>query len=44
MARDAGASLLAMVTTVDEARRAVASDPDKLRRIQEFAKGLGLEG
>jgi cytochrome c-type biogenesis protein CcmH len=30
--------------TVDEARRAVGSDPDKLRRIQEFAKGLGLEG
>jgi cytochrome c-type biogenesis protein CcmH len=30
--------------TVDEARRAVASDPDKLRRIEEFAKGLGLEG
>ena len=27
-----------------DARRALASDPDKLRRIEELAKGLGLEG
>ena len=28
----------------DEARRALASDPDKVRQIDELAKGLGLEG
>lgn len=27
-----------------EARRALASDPDKLRRLDELVKGLGLEG
>ena len=27
-----------------DARRALASDPAKLRRIDEFVKGLGLEG
>jgi cytochrome c-type biogenesis protein CcmH len=27
-----------------DARRALASDPEKLRRIEELAKGLGLEG
>ena len=27
-----------------DARRALASDPDKLRRVDELAKGLGLEG
>jgi cytochrome c-type biogenesis protein CcmH len=27
-----------------EARRALASDPEKLRQINELAKGLGLEG
>ena len=27
-----------------EARRALASDPDKLRRVDELIKGLGLEG
>jgi cytochrome c-type biogenesis protein CcmH len=27
-----------------EARRALASDPDKLRRIDEMIKGLGIEG
>ena len=27
-----------------DARRALASDPDKLRRIDELIKGLGLEG
>ena len=27
-----------------DARRALASDPDKLRRVDEFVKGLGLEG
>jgi cytochrome c-type biogenesis protein CcmH len=27
-----------------EARRALASEPEKLRRIDEFVKGLGLEG
>jgi cytochrome c-type biogenesis protein CcmH len=29
---------------VDNARRALTGDPDKLRRIDEQAKGLGLEG
>ena len=28
----------------DEARRALANEPDKLRRVDELAKGLGLEG
>ena len=28
----------------DEARRALANDPDKLRRVDDLAKGLGLEG
>jgi cytochrome c-type biogenesis protein CcmH len=27
-----------------DARRALASDPDKLRQVNEFVKGLGLEG
>jgi cytochrome c-type biogenesis protein CcmH len=27
-----------------DARRALASDPDKLRRVDELARGLGLEG
>jgi cytochrome c-type biogenesis protein CcmH len=27
-----------------DARRALASDPEKLRRVEEFLKGLGLEG
>jgi cytochrome c-type biogenesis protein CcmH len=27
-----------------DARRALAGEPDKLRRIEEFVKGLGLEG
>jgi cytochrome c-type biogenesis protein CcmH len=27
-----------------EARRALASDPDKLRQVNELIKGLGLEG
>jgi cytochrome c-type biogenesis protein CcmH len=30
--------------TVAEARRALASDPDKIRRIDELVKELGLEG
>lgn len=29
---------------VSDARRALAHDPDKLRRIDELVKGLGLEG
>ncbi len=29
---------------VADARRALAGDPDKLRQLDEFAKGLGLEG
>jgi cytochrome c-type biogenesis protein CcmH len=28
----------------DDARRALASDPDKLRRVDDLIKGLGLEG
>jgi cytochrome c-type biogenesis protein CcmH len=28
----------------DDARRALASDPDKLRRIEDAIKRLGLEG
>jgi cytochrome c-type biogenesis protein CcmH len=27
-----------------DARRALASEPDKLRRVEELIKGLGLEG
>jgi cytochrome c-type biogenesis protein CcmH len=27
-----------------DARRALASDPEKLRRVEEFLKGLGVEG
>jgi len=27
-----------------DARRALVSDPDKLRRINELVKGLGIEG
>jgi hypothetical protein len=27
-----------------DARRALASEPDKLQRVDEFVKGLGLEG
>jgi cytochrome c-type biogenesis protein CcmH len=29
---------------VGDARRALASDPDKLRRLDDFVKGLGLSG
>src|SRR5262249_28066174 len=29
---------------IGDARRALASEPDKLRRMDELAKGLGLEG
>jgi cytochrome c-type biogenesis protein CcmH len=32
------------VAAVGEARRALASEPDKLRQIEELVKGLGLEG
>jgi len=32
------------LAAVGDARRALASEPDKLRRIDEFVKGLGLEG
>lgn len=32
------------LAAVGDARRALASDPDKLRRIDELVKGLGLEG
>jgi cold shock CspA family protein len=32
------------VAAAGDARRAFASEPDKLRRIEEFAKGLGLRG
>jgi cytochrome c-type biogenesis protein CcmH len=28
----------------EDARRALANEPDKLRRVEEQAKGLGLEG
>ena len=28
----------------DDARRALAGEPDKLRRVEELVKGLGLEG
>ena len=30
--------------TAAEAKRALASDPDKLHRIEEMLKSLGLEG
>ena len=29
---------------VDDARRALESDPEKLRQIDQLVKGLGLEG
>jgi len=29
---------------IADARRALASDADKLRRVDEVAKGLGLDG
>jgi cytochrome c-type biogenesis protein CcmH len=32
------------VSAAGDARRAFASEPEKLRRIDEFAKGLGLQG
>jgi cytochrome c-type biogenesis protein CcmH len=32
------------ITAAGEARRALASDPQKLRQIDELVKGLGLEG
>jgi cytochrome c-type biogenesis protein CcmH len=32
------------LAAVGEARRALASEPEKLRRIDELVKGLGLEG
>ena len=32
------------LTAVGEARRALATEPEKLRRIDELVKGLGLEG
>ncbi len=32
------------IAAAGDARRALASDPDKLRRIEELVKGLGLEG
>lgn len=32
------------LAAVGEARRALANEPDKLRRIDELVKGLGLEG
>jgi cytochrome c-type biogenesis protein CcmH len=32
------------LAAVGEARRALASEPDKLRRIDDLVKGLGLEG
>jgi cytochrome c-type biogenesis protein CcmH len=28
----------------DDARRALSSEPDKLKRVDELIKGLGLEG
>jgi cytochrome c-type biogenesis protein CcmH len=30
--------------TLDDARRALASDPQKLRQIEQFVKGSGIEG
>jgi cytochrome c-type biogenesis protein CcmH len=32
------------LSAVGEARRALAGEPEKLRRIDELVKGLGLEG
>jgi cytochrome c-type biogenesis protein CcmH len=32
------------VAAVGDARRALASEPEKLRKIEELVKGLGLEG
>jgi cytochrome c-type biogenesis protein CcmH len=32
------------VAAVADARRALASEPEKLRKIDELVKGLGLEG
>jgi len=32
------------LAAVGDARRAVASEPEKLRKIDELVKGLGLEG
>jgi len=32
------------VAAVDDARRALSSEPEKLRKIDELVKGLGLEG
>jgi len=32
------------LAAVADARRALASDPEKLRRVDDFVKGLGLEG
>ncbi len=31
-------------SAANEARRALASEPDKVRRVDELAKGLGIEG
>jgi cytochrome c-type biogenesis protein CcmH len=31
-------------SAVGEARQALAGEPDKVRRLDELAKGLGLEG
>jgi cytochrome c-type biogenesis protein CcmH len=32
------------LAAVGDARRALASEPEKLRKIEELVKGLGLEG
>jgi len=32
------------LAAVGDARRALAGDPEKLRKIEELVKGLGLEG
>jgi len=32
------------LAAVGDARRALAGDPEKLRKIDELVKGLGLEG
>jgi hypothetical protein len=29
---------------VDDARRALVAEPDKVRRVDEFAKSIGLSG
>ena len=31
-------------SAADAARRALAGEPDKLRRVEELVKGLGLKG